>query len=154
MGRRCVRRSLVGISVALHFAPGVDWDEFCVVRASDIPGENVIVHLFKDHPCLADGYVNHPDEPILLLAHPEKAALLHAMKNIHIDYEELPGVFTLEESETAVEAFEQSGDDSHIIWPTPKAELYGASQLLQDLRDVLGRRRGDGSWPCGCFRGR
>ena len=97
----------------ITFSDAIDWSEFCIVRASDIPGENTIVHLTKDHPCLAAHEVNHPEEPILLLAHPEKSALLAALKAIHIDYDELPGVFTIEESEAAVE----NNDVSRIIWP-------------------------------------
>jgi CO/xanthine dehydrogenase Mo-binding subunit len=45
--------------------------------------------------------VNHPEEPILLLAHPEKAMLPAAVAAVKITYEELPGVFTIEESEAA-----------------------------------------------------
>jgi CO/xanthine dehydrogenase Mo-binding subunit len=98
---------------AVHFAPEIDWTKFAIVRASDIPGENTIVHLTRDHPCLADREVNHPEEPILLLAHPEKAALLAAVAGVSIDYEELPGVFTIEESEAAV----ADNNVDRIIWP-------------------------------------
>jgi CO/xanthine dehydrogenase Mo-binding subunit len=97
---------------AIHFAPEIDWTQFAIVRASDIPGENTIVHLTKDHPCLADHEVNHPEEPILLLAHPEKAALLAAVVGVRIDYDELPGVFTIEESEAAV----AKNHVDQIIW--------------------------------------
>jgi CO/xanthine dehydrogenase Mo-binding subunit len=97
----------------ITFSPTVDWSQFTIVRASDIPGENTIVHLTKDHPCLADHAINHVAEPILLLAHPQKAALLSALKAIHIDYDELPGVFTIEDSEAAVAA----NDADNIIWP-------------------------------------
>ncbi len=45
--------------------------------------------------------MNHPEEPILLLAHPEKAMLPAAVAAVKITYEELPGVFTIEESEAA-----------------------------------------------------
>jgi len=103
---------------SITFAPEIDWSEFAIVRASDIPGENTIVHLTKDHPCLADKAVNHPDEPILLLAHPDKTALIAAVRGVHIEYDELPGIFTIEESEAAVEAFNgPAHDDSRIIWP-------------------------------------
>jgi len=98
---------------SITFAPEIDWSEFAIVRASDIPGENTIVHLTKDHPCLADTSVNHPDEPILLLAHPNKTALIAAVRSVHIEYDPLPAVFTIEESEAAVEA----NDTSRIIWP-------------------------------------
>src|SRR5580658_560699 len=97
---------------AVHFAPEVDWSEFAIVRASDIPGENTIVHLTKDHPCLATQEVNHPEEPILLLAHREKAALLAGVASVRIDYDELPGVFTIEQSEQAV----ANNDAERIIW--------------------------------------
>ncbi len=97
---------------AIHFAPEIDWSEFATVRASDIPGENTIVHLTKDHPCLAAHGVNHPEEPILLLAHREKAALLAGVAGVRIEYDELPGVFTIEESEEAV----ANNDAERIIW--------------------------------------
>jgi CO/xanthine dehydrogenase Mo-binding subunit len=96
----------------ITFGPGINWDEYAIVRAADIPGENCIVHLIKDHPCLAAGLINHAEEPILLLAHPSKAALLAAKAAITIAYDELPGVFTIEDSEAAVE----QSDDARIIW--------------------------------------
>jgi len=88
-----------GRILSIEFPPGIPWDEFAIVTAADIPGENCIVHLAKDHICLADGFVNHPEEPILLLAHPDKAMLPAAVAAMKITYEELPGVFTIEESE-------------------------------------------------------
>ena len=97
---------------SITFSPSVDWSQYAIVAAKDIPGENTIVHLTRDHPCLADKFVNHPEEPILLLAHPDKIALLLALRSIHIDYDELAGVFTIEESEAAVE----NNDADRIIW--------------------------------------
>jgi len=97
---------------AIHFSSEIDWTEFAIVRASDIPGENTIVHLTKDHPCLAAHEVNHPEEPILLLAHREKAALLAGVSGVRIEYDELPGVFTIQESEQAV----ANNDVARIIW--------------------------------------
>ena len=84
---------------AIHFSPEVDWSEYALVRAADIPGRNTIAHLMQDHPCLAADYINHPEEPILLLAHPDKAALLKAVAGVHIEYGVFPGVFTIEDSE-------------------------------------------------------
>jgi CO/xanthine dehydrogenase Mo-binding subunit len=97
----------------ITFAPHINWSEYAIVRASDIPGENTIVHLTKDHPCLAAHEINHVAEPILLLAHPDKSALLAAKSAITIDYDELPGIFTIEASESAV----QQNDLANIIWP-------------------------------------
>ncbi len=83
----------------IRFHDTVNWDEFTVVTARDIPGKNTIVHLAEDHVCLADGFVNHPEEPILLLAHADKAVLHAAAAAVEIEYESLPAVFSIEESE-------------------------------------------------------
>jgi CO/xanthine dehydrogenase Mo-binding subunit len=102
-----------GMIRSITFSPEINWSEYAIVRASDIPGENTIVHLTKDHPCLADTAINHVAEPILLIAHPDKSALLAAARAITIDYHELPGVFTIEASEAAV----ANDDQANIIWP-------------------------------------
>ena len=100
-----------GRITSITFDPAIDWSQFTIVTAADIPGENCIVHLTKDHPCLAAEFINHPAEPILLLAHPDKAVLHAAVEAVHITYEELPGVFTIEESELGAD-----GDGSKVVW--------------------------------------
>jgi CO/xanthine dehydrogenase Mo-binding subunit len=88
-----------GRITSIKFDPAIPWNEFTIVSAADIPGENTIVHLTKDHPCLASTHVNHVEEPILLLAHPNRSVLPAAVQAVHITYEELPAVFTIEDSE-------------------------------------------------------
>ena len=83
----------------VNFGPGVHWDEFVVVTAKDIPGKNCIALIENDQPCLADGVVNHPEEPILLLAHADHHALPKAVAAVQIEYESLPPIFTIEDSE-------------------------------------------------------
>jgi CO/xanthine dehydrogenase Mo-binding subunit len=83
----------------ITFRPGVPWDEFVVVTAKDIPGKNCIALIAEDQPCLADGVVNHPEEAILLLAHANRYLLPKAVGAVHIEYESLPAVFNIEESE-------------------------------------------------------
>ena len=90
----------------ITFGPGIAWDEFVVVTAKDIPGKNVIALIAEDQPCLADEVVNHPEEPILLLAHPNRHLLPKAVAAVSIEYDPLPAVFTMEESESR----------SEIIW--------------------------------------
>ncbi len=84
---------------AIHFGPGIDWKQFAVVTAFDIPGKNNIPLIFDDQPCLADSRVNHCEEAIVLLAHPDRQKLREAAAAIHIEYDPLPAVFTIEESE-------------------------------------------------------
>ena len=89
-----------GIIKDIRFGAGIAWNEFVIVTAKDIPGDNCIP-LIMDHdqPVLAETQVNHPEEPVVLLAHPDKARLHEAVTAIEIDYEPLPAVFTIEESE-------------------------------------------------------
>jgi CO/xanthine dehydrogenase Mo-binding subunit len=90
----------------INFESGIAWNEFVVVSAKDIPGKNHIALIENDQPCLADGAVNHAEEAILLLAHADRHALPKAVRAVSIEYEPLPAVFTIEESERK----------SEIIW--------------------------------------
>jgi CO/xanthine dehydrogenase Mo-binding subunit len=82
---------------AVHFGPGIPWDEVTVVTARDVP-HNVVALINDDQPALADGIINHPEEPVVLLAHPSRALLEKARLAVHIEVDALPAVFTLEDS--------------------------------------------------------
>jgi CO/xanthine dehydrogenase Mo-binding subunit len=90
------------------FGAGIDWNEFVIVGPKDIPGTNCIVLIEDDQPCLADGMINHPEEALLLLAHPDRHLLPKAVEAVSVEYDLLPAVFTMEESEA----------QSQIIWGT------------------------------------
>src|SRR5437588_2488277 len=90
----------------INFDPSVAWDEYIVVAAKDIPGRNCIALILDDQPCLASEFVNHPEEPILLLAHPDRHKLHKAVEAVSIEYDPLPALHTIEESER----------QSPIIW--------------------------------------
>src|ERR1700733_14228359 len=66
----------------INFAPSIAWDEFVIVSAKDIPGKNCIALIGDDQPCLAGDFVNHPEEPILLLAHRDRHLLPKALKAV------------------------------------------------------------------------
>lgn len=83
----------------ITFGSGIDWEKFVVVAARDIPGKNCIALIEDDQPCLADGIVNHPEEPILLLAHQDRHLLPRAVEAVAVEYDPLPAIFTMEESE-------------------------------------------------------
>src|SRR6266508_4196561 len=80
------------------FEGDIPWNEFTIVTAKDIPGENYVALILNDQPYLADEAVNHREEPIVLLAHPDKYLLEEARRNVRIEIEELPPVFTLADS--------------------------------------------------------
>jgi len=110
----------------INFGSEIPWDEFVIVTATDVPGENHISLIGNDQPCLAREMVNHPEEPILLLAHPDRHALPRAIHAISIEYERLPAVFTIEDSEKR----------SEIIW--------GADNLFKEYWIRKGEL--DGIW--------
>ena len=82
----------------ISFDPSIPWDEFVIVTASDIPGANHVALILDDQPYLADEVVNHPEEPVLLLAHKDKYVLEEARRSVKIEVEELPAIFSLDES--------------------------------------------------------
>jgi CO/xanthine dehydrogenase Mo-binding subunit len=92
----------------ISYGPGIPWEEFVTITAKDIPGKNCIALILDDQPCLAAETVNHPEEPILLLAHADRHKLRKAVEAISIEYEPLPAVHTMAESE----------QQSTIIWGT------------------------------------
>ena len=91
---------------AISFEGDLPWDEFTVVTAKDIPGENCVALILLDQPYLAQEFVNHPEEPVVLLAHPDKYLLEEARRHVRLDIEPLPAIFTLDES----------ADRKEIIW--------------------------------------
>jgi CO/xanthine dehydrogenase Mo-binding subunit len=94
-----VRSSIArGRIVSISYGDGVPWNEFTIVTADDIPGKNIVTLILDDQPYLASGVVNHMHEPIVLLAHPNKAVLEKARAAVRIEYEELPSVFDLDGS--------------------------------------------------------
>ena len=79
----------------INFAGHIPWDEFTIVTAQDIPGANCVALILDDQPYLASEQVNHPEEPILLLAHPDKYLLEEARRAVTFDIEPLPAIFTV-----------------------------------------------------------
>src|SRR6185369_11665784 len=57
----------------IFFEGDIPWDEFTVITAKDIPGENYVALILNDQPYLADEVVNHPEEAIVRLAHADKS---------------------------------------------------------------------------------
>ena len=71
---------------------------FTVVDYRDVPGKNVVALIDDDQPSLADRDIRHVAEPILLIAHADRDALLAA--DVHVDYVETPPNYDPESSPT------------------------------------------------------
>ncbi len=86
----------------ISFEGDIPWHEFTIVTAKDIRdlklGENYVALILNDQPYLADEVTNHPEEAVVLLAHREKYLLEEARRHVRIEYEELPAIFSLQDS--------------------------------------------------------
>lgn len=84
-----------GVIKSIAFDPAFPWAECVVVTAKDIPGKNYVALIEPDQPLLADGRVNHREEPILLIAHADRARAYEAAKHVRIEYEAEPAVLNM-----------------------------------------------------------
>jgi CO/xanthine dehydrogenase Mo-binding subunit len=80
---RTVRSTIPrGRILSVTLDPAFDWSAFTIVDHKDIPGKNVVAMIVDDQPYLAVDRVNHQAEPILLLAHAERARVDEALKHV------------------------------------------------------------------------
>ena len=82
----------------IHFEGDIPWNEFTIVTAKDIPCKNCTALIQEDQPCLAADLVNHPEEPVVLLAHADKYLLEEARRAVRLEIEPLPAILTIEDS--------------------------------------------------------
>jgi len=87
-----------GVIRRIDFEPGVPWDELTIVTADDIPGANRVALIADDQPYLAHDRINHPEEPVVLLAHPDPHLLEEARRRVALVVDPLPAVFTIDEA--------------------------------------------------------
>src|SRR5258708_13652893 len=89
----------------IHFEPGLPWEEFTIVTAKDIPGANAVALITLDQPYLAEEFVNHPEDPVLLLAHQDKYLVEESRKRVRLDTAPLPAAFSLADPATVFKTF-------------------------------------------------
>jgi CO/xanthine dehydrogenase Mo-binding subunit len=82
----------------IRYEGDIPWNEFTIVTAKDVCGKNCVALLIEDQPCLADGFVNHCEEAVVLLAHQDKYLLEEARRNVRIEIEPLPAIFSIGDS--------------------------------------------------------
>src|SRR5580658_11040451 len=82
----------------IRFGGGIPWNEITVVTATDIPGKNTILLLEDDQPCLASEFVNHAEEAVVLLAHPDKYSIEVARRAVQLEIEPLAPILSIDDS--------------------------------------------------------
>jgi CO/xanthine dehydrogenase Mo-binding subunit len=86
---------------AVHFGPGIPWDEVVVVTARDLAAQgwqNRVHHIEADQPFLVEDLIRHAEEPVVLLAHPDLHLLERARRAVTLEVEELEPVLDLDEA--------------------------------------------------------
>src|SRR5881296_2861644 len=116
-----------GKILRIEYGPGIPWNEFIIATAADIPGKNAVSLILDDQPCLAIQVINHAEEPVVLLAHPDRYVLERARFAVRIVTEPLPAVFTIDES--------MSG----------KTTVWGEDNIFKSY--VLEKGNVDAAWP-------
>ncbi|MHB1280836.1 MAG: xanthine dehydrogenase family protein molybdopterin-binding subunit [Acidithiobacillus sp.] len=66
------------------FDPAINWSDFVVVTAQDIPGINAIKLLENDQPVLVERAFRHAGEAVVLLAHADPEKLRTALKGVSL----------------------------------------------------------------------
>ena len=62
--------------------------DFIVADHRDIPGPNYVALIDPDQPCLAVDRIRHVAEPIAVIGHADKQALIGIDKRVSIDYDQ------------------------------------------------------------------
>lgn len=110
----------------IRFGNEIPWNEFTIVSAGDLPGANCVALILEDQPYLAGEFVNHPEEPVLLLAHEDRYLVEAARRAIQFEIDPLPPIFDMNEALNRAE----------IIW--------GRDNLFKSF--VVEKGRGDDVW--------
>jgi len=84
----------------IQFDQQFNWQSVVAVTAKDIPN-NYVAMLENDMPFLVEKIVNYVGEPVVLIAAPDKELLGQAIENVKIEYEPLPHIFDMLQSETS-----------------------------------------------------
>ncbi len=84
----------------IEFDPTFDWSQVVVATAKDIP-KNYVSMLENDMPFLADEIVNYVGEPVVVIAAPDRETVEQAKKFVNVQYQELPAVFDVLQSENS-----------------------------------------------------
>jgi CO/xanthine dehydrogenase Mo-binding subunit len=124
-----------GIIRRVEYDPSIPWDEFTIVTSADVPGSNRVALLVNDQPYLADTRINHPEEPILLIAHPDRYLIEEARRHVSVEVEPLPAVFSIDDAlaardviwgaDNVFKRYTVSRGDVDAVWDQAHAVVEG-----------------------------
>jgi CO/xanthine dehydrogenase Mo-binding subunit len=135
---RTVRSTIArGRILSVERDPQFDWSGFVFVDHRDIPsrGKNVVTLITEDQPYLAVERVMHQAEPIVLLAHADRARLDEALGHILISYQPEEPVLTLQAATEVLKEIAIRKGDLAAGWK--EAELIVEGTYRTGLQEQL-----------------
>jgi CO/xanthine dehydrogenase Mo-binding subunit len=135
---RTVRSTIArGTIRTLTLDPAFDWTRVVVVTADDIPGDNVVHLIRDDQPVLAPrgAEIRHKQEPILLLAAPDRATLAEAARHIRIEYDTAEPVLALAQATEVFHTVDITKGD--VDAAAPGAHLVVEREFRVGLQEQL-----------------
>ena len=112
----------------IRFGAGILWDEFTVVTAADIPAGNSVASILADQPFLVESEIRHAEEPVLLLAHPDRDMLEKARRAVELDVERLPAVLSMDASGDVIQSCQVEKGDVDAAWELAHLIVEGEYQ--------------------------
>jgi CO/xanthine dehydrogenase Mo-binding subunit len=114
-----------GRIVSVERDPAFDWSGFTVVDHKDIPGKNVVTMIVEDQPYLAVDRVSHQAEPILLLAHADRARLDEGVRHVKITYAAEPATLELAQANEVLKEIKIEKGDLTGAWKQAEIVVEG-----------------------------
>ncbi|MFN8177480.1 MAG: xanthine dehydrogenase family protein molybdopterin-binding subunit [bacterium] len=87
-----------GRLVRLEKDPAFPWRDVVVATAADVPGRNVVPLIVEDQPALVSNVFLHAEEPVALVAAPDRELAESAVQAIRVVTESLPPVLDIDEA--------------------------------------------------------
>ena len=112
----------------IRFGAGIPWDEFTVVTAADVPAGNSVASILADQPFLVESEIRHAEEPVLLLAHPDRDMLEKARRAVELDVEPLPAVLSMDASGDVIKSCQVEKGDVDAAWEQAHLIVEGEYQ--------------------------
>ena len=112
----------------IRFGAGIPWDEFTVVTSADVPAENSVASILADQPFLVESEIRHAEEPVLLLAHPDRDLLEKARRAVELDVEPLPAVLSMDASGDVIQSCQVEKGDVDAAWEQAHLIVEGEYQ--------------------------
>lgn len=78
---------------------------YSIIDYRDVPGQNLVHVVSSEQPIFAENEVTYIGQPILLVVGPNKKTASQIRDSITVDYEKLPALLSLEESNVILESY-------------------------------------------------